>query len=168
MKKLSNQLKPKVKNIYRIIDKPQKQRFDNYCQNHNIQKIKMLWHGSRNENMFSIISTRLKLRPNARITGKMFGQGIYFAPSSMKNFNYTSYRGTTWGNGSSDTAYMALYATAYGEPLNVTQSRSYTQAELNLLHKNCVHAHAGAQLRNDEIVFYNEDAMLLMYLVEFE
>lgn len=36
------------------------------------------------------------------------------------------------------------------------------------LHCNCVHAHAGSQLLNDEIIFYNESAMLLNYIVEFK
>ena len=57
--------------------------------------------------------------PDAIITGKMFGNGVYFAPSSMKSWNYTSYRGTSWANGDADVAFMGLYATAYGTPKDV-------------------------------------------------
>ena len=60
----------------------------------DIHQVKQLWHGSRNENWFSILENGLQLNPNAIITGKMFGKGIYFAPSSNKSWNYTSYRGT--------------------------------------------------------------------------
>lgn len=62
---------------------------------------------------------------------------------------------------------MGLYATAYGKPYDVTTAGRYTQKFLNQNHCNCVHAHAGSQLYNDEIVFYDENAMLLNYIVEF-
>ena len=47
-------------------------------------------------------------------------------------------------------------------------SESFSQNKLKNLHCNCVHAHAGSQLLNDEIIFYNESAMLLNYIVEFK
>lgn len=165
--RLSNQLKPKVKMVYRVVDKPQQEKFDKYLKENEIKTVKRFWHGSRNENWFSIISTRLKLHPNAVITGKMFGDGIYFAPSSMKSFNYTSYRGTSWARGSSDVGFMGLFATAYGAPEDVYDAHRYTSKILKEKGKSCVHAHAGSSLLNDEIVFYSEDAMVLQYLVEF-
>ena len=85
----------------------------------------------------------------------------------MKSWNYTSFRGTSWAKGSSDTAFMGLYAVAYGKPLDVEHHRSYTQAMLDKEGKNCVHAHKGAELLNDEIIFYSEKAMVLNYIVEF-
>ena len=109
----------------------------------------------------------LKLHPDAPITGKMFGQGIYFAPSSEKSWGYTSYHNSYWANGNDDTAIMGLYATAYGNPLDVNTNAYYTDEALRKKGKDCVHAHAGTQLRRDEIIFYNEDAMVLNYIVEF-
>lgn len=162
---LNPQLHNKVKNIYRIIPQNQQKRFNAYLKANKIKKVMQLWHGSHNENWLSIVENGLKLRPNAIITGKMFGHGIYFAPSSMKSWNYTSFRGTTWANGTSNTGFMALYATAYGEPLDVYTAQSFSQNTIG--GKNCVHAHAGAALRNDEIVYYSEDAMVINYLVEF-
>ncbi len=167
LEKLSPCLQPKVTQIYRVIHKDHKKRFDNYVKNNNIKTIKQFWHGSKNENWFSIAVNGLQLNPNAAITGKMFGYGIYFAPSSMKSWGYTSFYGTRWAHGSSDTGFMGLYATAYGKPENVTCAKNFTQSYLKQLDKNCVHAHAGAQLLNDEIIFYNEDATLLQYIVEF-
>ena len=89
----------------------------------------------------------------------------YFAPKATKSWNYTSYHNTYWARGNSDTAFMGLYATAYGNPLDCTCAHHYIKAELG--DKNCVHAHAGTQLRNDEIIFYDEAAVLLQYIVEF-
>lgn len=85
----------------------------------------------------------------------------------MKSWNYTSFRGTSWAHGRSNTGFMGLYVTAYGNPNNVYDAHSFTQKGLTQNGYNCVHAHAGSSLRNDEIVFYSEDAMLLQYIVEF-
>lgn len=166
-KHLSASLQSKIKNIYRVIDKKKKARFDAYLKDDHIKKVKCFWHGSRNENWLSIILNGLKLNPNAVITGKMFGQGIYFASSSDKSWGYTSYHGTRWARGTQNTAFMGLYATAYGNPYDVTCAGNYSQRFLDAQHKNCVHALAGSQLYNDEVVFYDEDAVLLNYIVEF-
>ena len=165
---LYEDLKPKVKNIYRVIPKKQKEIFDNYIAENNIQTIKELWHGSKNENWLSIIKNSLMLYPDATITGKMFGDGIYFASNIRKSLNYTSLSGSYWANGTSYIGYMGLFATAYGEPYIVKYAHSYTEQDLLKANKNCVHAVAGEQLQNDEIIFYNESAVLLNYIVEFE
>lgn len=168
LKHLNDTLRPKVRNIYRVIAKRQKERFNKYLEDNHIRKVKQLWHGSRNENWLSIVSNGLMLRPNAVITGKMFGDGIYFAPSPSKSWGYTSSYGSYWARGTSDTAFMGLYACAIGTPLDVTCAHRYDQTYLKSIGKNCVHAHAGTQLRNDEIVFYDEAAILLNYIVEFD
>lgn len=166
---LSDSLKPKVKNVYRVIPQKQQADFNAYLKKHKIKTVKQLWHGSRNCNWMSIIQNSLSLNPDAVITGKMFGNGIYFAPSSMKSWNYTSYRGTSWAHGNSDTAFMGLYAVAYGKPYDVDTWSSRADYKKETLDGgyDCLHAHAGASLRNDEIVFYDEAAMVLNYIVEF-
>lgn len=166
---LSSALHGKVKQIYRVIPNVQKKRFDGYITEHQIQNVRLLWHGSRNENWLSIIKNSLLLNPDAIITGKMFGQGIYFAPSSQKSWNYTSYQGTCWANGDSNTAFMGLYAVAYGKPYDVNSWDSCADyRKMTYDHGcNCLHAHAGTALHNDEIVFYDEAAVLLDYIVEF-
>lgn len=169
MRHLSDKLKPHVKNIYRVVPKAQKKVFNDYIKSRKIDGVKMLWHGSRNENWMSIVQNSLQLNPNAIVTGKMFGHGIYFAPSSLKSWNYTSYRGTYWAGGSSDTAFMGLYAVAYGKPYDVDSWSSAVNYERETARRgcDCLHAHAGISLKNDEIVFYSESAVLLNYIVEF-
>lgn len=169
LKHLSPSLKPKVKRIFRVIPKEQKKQFNDYLKKRNIKTVKMLWHGSRNENWMSIIRNSLLLNPNAVITGKMFGCGIYFAPSSMKSWNYTSFRGTTWAGGRSNTAFMGLYAVAYGKPMEVDTWDCTADYKASVIRQgyDSLHAHAGTNLRADEIVLYNEAAVLLNYIVEF-
>lgn len=168
LSKLSPALKSKAKAVYRVIPKAHRERFNLYLKEHKIKTVKQFWHGSRNQNWMSIIRNGLLLDPDAIITGKMFSDGIYFAPSSEKSWNYTSYRGTSWANGQDDHAFMGLYATAYGTPYDVHTwtSKDWKQDTLN--HgADCLHAHAGTSLRSDEIVFYNESAVVLNYIVEF-
>jgi len=170
LRHLSDILKPKVDKVYRVIPHAQKARFDAYIKEHNISAVKQMWHGSRNENWMSIVQKSLMLNPDAVITGKMFGAGIYFAPSSLKSWNYTSYRGTTWASGHSDTGIMGLYAIGYGKPYDVYSHSSYTDYRRETINGgyDSLHAHKGSMLLNDEIVLYNEAAILLQYIVVFK
>lgn len=63
--------------------------------------------------------------------------------------------------------YDMTYLHRYGA-YDVSSSYHFTKAELNRLHADCVHAHAGTALRNDEIIFFDENAMVLNYIVEFQ
>ena len=168
MRHLADGLDQKVVEIYRVIDKAKKANFDDYLKTHHIKKVKQFWHGSRNENWLSIMMNGLQLNPNAYITGKMFGQGIYFAPRAQKSFGYTSCEGSYWARGTSKTGFMGLYATAYGNPLMVNSSGRYTQQYVEGRGANCVHATpANTGLRNEEVVYYDEHAMVLNYIVKF-
>lgn len=165
---LGDTLKGKVKRVWRIKPHAQEKRFADYCKRHGIKRIRKFWHGSRNENWASIILNGLELHPNARITGKMFGDGIYFAPSPAKSFNYTSYQGTYWAHGTSSTGIMGIYATAYGDPYEPTSYGGNCEPAMKASGKDCVHALASKTgLRNDEVVFFSENAMCINYLVEF-
>ena len=110
----------------------------------------------------------LKLHPDAPITGKIVrGKVSTSLHLQKKSWGYTSYHNSYWANGNDDTAIMGLYATAYGNPLDVNTNAYYTDEALRKKGKDCVHAHAGTQLRRDEIIFCNENAMVLNYIVEF-
>ena len=148
-------------------------RFEEFCEKENITNKKFLWHGSRNENWWSIINTGLVLRPtNAVITGKLYGNGIYFAPKAQKSLGYTSINGSYWARGNDNSGFMALMEVAYGKPYDVYSFDSkyydfnYAKLQNACVGANCLHAHAGSMLRNDEIVIYREEQCTIRYLVE--
>lgn len=150
-------------------------RFDKFVLNNNIKDIRLLFHGSRNENWWSIIQSGLVLRPtNAVITGKMFGYGIYYAPKARKSLGYTSLTGSYWTKGNSSSGFMALMDVAYGKPYDVYSFDSrYYKFDYNELQRtcpgaNCLHAHEGSMLRNDEIIIYKEEQCTIRYLVELK
>lgn len=165
--------KDKFYQAWRVTNQKTQDRFDKFVKESYIKDCRLFWHGSRNENWWSIINTGLVLRPtNAIITGKMFGYGIYYAPKARKSLGYTSISGSYWARGNSSSAFMALMDVAYGKPYDVyTFSSEYYDFNYDRLQKkspgaNCLHAHAGNMLRNDEIIVYKEDQSTIKYLVE--
>jgi len=166
------ELRDKFRNAWCVINNKTQARFDHFVAQNNIDNKKLLWHGSRNENWWSIIGTGLVLRPNAVITGKMFGDGIYFAPSAKKSFGYTSFSGSYWARGNSPFGYMSLFDVAYGIPYDVYDRGYFSDMNYEKLQQkkkgaHSLHAHAGAGLYNDEIIVYKENQITIKYLVEF-
>lgn len=104
----------------------------------------------------------------------MFGYGLYYAPKAQKSIGYTSLQGSYWTSGGSKNGFMALMQVAYGKPYNVDRFDSkYYNFNYEALQKacpgaNCLHAHAGEMLRNDEIIVYKEEQCSIKYLIELE
>lgn len=163
----------KFHQAWRVVNNKTQKRFDEFVAKEKITDTRLFWHGSRNENWWSIINTGLVLRPtNAVITGKMFGYGIYYAPKARKSLGYTSLNGSYWARGNSNSAFMALMDVAYGTPYDAYSFDSkFYGFNYEILQKekpgaNCLHAHAGNMLRNDEVIVYKEDQSTIKYLVE--
>ena len=172
IKKLMAESSHRFRKAWKVTNIETQKNFDEYIKNNNLinKDVKLLFHGSRNENWMSIISTGLKIRPtNAIYTGSMFGDGIYFAPKCAKSIGYTS--SGYWTKGNESVCYMALFDVAYGKP-HVVYSHDSSCYSLNydkIKNKgcNCLHAKADkGMLRNDEIVFYNTNQVTIKYLIE--
>ena len=158
---------------WRVDNISTRKKYEEFIKAYNIKNTKLLFHGSRTENWFSILKTGLKIRPtNAITTGAMFGFGSYFSPKCQKSIGYTSLGGSYWAGGKDNVAYMALFDTAYGKPYNVYNfdSKYYSMSFDKLpVGCNCLHAHAGnGMLRNDEIVYYKTEQMTIKYLIEIK
>lgn len=159
---------------WRVRNIATQKRFDDFCEKEGITTCKLLWHGSRNENWWSIINTGLMIRPsNAVYTGSMYGDAIYAAPKARKSLGYTSLNGSYWTKGNDNFGLMAIMDFAYGKPYDVYSfDGKYYKFNYEKLQKecpgaNCLHAHGGTgMLRNDEIVFYNVEQCTIKYLVE--
>ena len=174
IKTLMKESADKFRKAWRVTNLKTQERFDGFVKENDIKDTRLLFHGSRSENFWSIIKTGLVLRPtNAVITGKMFGYGCYYAPKCAKSIGYTSLSGSYWAKGGNNTAYMALFDVAYGTPYDVYNFDSkYYNLDYSKLQQfkpgaNCLHAHADkGMLRNDEIVVYKEEQMTIKYLIE--
>lgn len=174
IKTLMKESADKFRKAWRVTNLKTQDRFDKFVADNNIKDTRLLFHGSRSENWFSIIKTGLMIRPsNAVYTGSMFSDGIYFAPKCAKSIGYTSLSGAYWTRGGNNTAYMALFEVAYGTPHVIYQhDSSCYHLNYDVLQKktpkcHCLHAKADrGMLRNDEIVFYRNDQMTIKYLIE--
>ena len=174
IKSLMNESATKFRRAWRITNKATQERFDKFVQENNITDTRLLFHGSRNENWWSIAKTGLMIRPsNAVYTGSMFGNACYFAPKCQKSIGYTSLSGSYWAHGGENAAYMALFEDAYGTPHVIYQhdsscySLNYDFLQRQNPKCHCLHAKADkGMLRNDEIVFYRSDQMTIKYLIE--
>lgn len=138
---------------------------------------RLLWHGSRNENWWSIINQGLKIRPsNAVHTGSMFGDGLYFADKAKKSYGYTSSSHACYVRGNANVVFMALYSVLTGNELCTETNRDFYNMTFDKLrgitdtkgrHYHSVSALAGSQLRNNEIIVYNPSQVTIQYLVMF-
>ena len=170
----------KLKRAWRCRNHKRDGEFDDYLAVHKLKNddrtVKYYWHGTRTENVFSIMANGLQLNPsNAHVTGKMFGYGIYSAPKASKSLNYTSLSGSYWAGGSDNVGYMFLNAVITGHKLT-TQNQyangiylaTMTGDKFNSQFANyhSVYAKAGTSLRNDEIIVYNQGQVASRYLVE--
>ena len=160
-----------IQNVYRIENRKTRKAFNDYVLAKGITNVQELFHGSRTENFASILTEGLRLNPNAVITGKMFGQGIYFAPSARKSIGYTSVSGSYWASGHDAKGYLAVYDVAVGKTLDVStygNYGTYTERDMKRHGTDSLYAHKGTMLRNDEVIVYNEAAATIRFLIEIE
>lgn len=163
----------KYKNAWFVKNRNTAKRFQDFCEMEDLSEsngICHLFHGSRNENFWSILTNGLTINPqNVVITGKMFGNGTYFATDADKSLGYTSYRNSYWAHGCSDVGYLAICKVATGKQYNLNSSQNdltWKKLQQRCPGAHCVWAHAGASLYRDEIIVYQDCQSTIEYLVE--
>ena len=175
IKKELGEISDRFYQAWKVINIRTQEKFDKFITNEKIKDSRLLFHGSRSENFWSIINSGLVLRPTGVvINGKMFGNGCYFSPTARKSLGYTSISGSRWVSGNANSGFMALFDVAYGKPYNVhsfdSKYYNFNYEELQKVCKgaNSLHAHKGQMLYNDEIIVYKEDQMTIKYLIELK
>jgi poly [ADP-ribose] polymerase 2/3/4 len=133
----------------------------------------LLWHGTRNENVISILQKSLQIRPaNAIHTGSMFSDGIYFANKVTKAMGYTSITGSYWSNGKSSYGYLFVFEVAVGNQKHIYKHDNscyhITNESLRNEGFDSLYVHGGYDLRNDEFVVYCKSKCNIKYIVEIK
>lgn len=149
----------KVKKVFSLRIGPMA---DDFEQTSNMTNLMELWHGTSTANILSILKSGLHVTPpsTANITGKMFGQGVYFAKDSTKSLNYSF---GAWSGQRNSSCYMFLGNVRLGKYYE-THSGWGTYPVKGY---DSVWAKAGRSLRNDEFIVYNRNQCNLTYLIEF-
>jgi poly [ADP-ribose] polymerase len=122
-----------------------------------------LWHGTRVGNLLSILKSGFVI-PHAsapHVTGRMFGNGVYFSDQSTKSLNYAC---GYWAGTREDVCYMFLCDVAMGRAYT---PRSWTEG-FPVQGYDSVFAKAGLSgVINNEMVVFDIAQINPRYLVEF-
>lgn len=129
--------------------------------------VRELWHGTRAHNLLSILKSGLIIpRENGSIhvTGRMFGNGIYFSDQSTKSLNYAY---GYWDGGAKDNrCYMFLADVAMGNPWHPDRTGSSVKPPAG---HDSIFARGGRDIvQNNEMIVFRTSQVNLKYLVEFE
>lgn len=160
----------KFKEAYEVKNLNTHAQYDKHVAKAKNNKQELFWHGSRNENWWSILTTGLLIRPsNAVHSGSMFGDGIYFADKFRKSYGYTSGRNSYYARGNSNEAILALYSVHVGEQKKIQKHTSdcykLSHAVLAKTGHDSVFALGGIDLINNEYIVYQSQQSTVKYLV---
>lgn len=141
--------------------------FENFSQaKSNLGNVKELWHGTNVANVLSILSKGLFVPPTSgssiRVTGRMFGNGVYFSNQSTKSLNYST---GFWGGGRSAKSYMFLADVVLGKEFHPTSYGPQTAARKS--HDSIFVNPRTAGVLNNEVIVWNTHQIMLKYLCEF-
>jgi poly [ADP-ribose] polymerase len=129
-----------------------------------VGNVERLWHGTTDANLLSLLKSGYivpRHGGSARITGRMFGDGVYFSNQSTKSLNYAT---GFWGGGASGRTFMLLNDVATGRRYHPRSSFSgrppagYDSAWIEP---------GTAGVRNHECIVYDPAQCRPVYLAEF-
>lgn len=179
IKKAMGDSADKFYKAWRVNNKETEQIYQKFIKENNIGNIKLLCHGSKNQNWFNIIRAGLKIRPTGVVTtGAMWGLGEYwsnpekFHGGVKKSIGYTSLNGY-WTREHQNCGFIAFFDVALGESEEAWEHESkYYNYNLKVLHSHnsnywSLFCHGNTNsLRNDEIIVYTDKQATIRYLVE--
>ena len=123
-----------------------------------------LWHGTRAHNVLSILKGGLIIPTSAggyTITGRMFGDGLYFSDQSSKSLNYAY---GYWSGSRDNNCFMFLADVAMGR--SHTPSGPTGRLPPGFDSMFAVGGRSGVQ--NNEMIVYKLPQAHLSYLCEFD
>lgn len=164
-------------NAWKITNKKTEDRFNAFVERNDLKKdgVSHLFHGSRNENFWSIITNGLTINPiGVVICGKAYGQGTYFAPAACKSLGYTSRSGSKWANGTQNTGLLGIYKVATGSKQQRYNGShgcdsSITWKKLQNIQPGAFCTWAESRWSGfmmDEVIVYQDAQSTIEYLVE--
>jgi poly [ADP-ribose] polymerase len=125
--------------------------------------VRELWHGTRASNLLSMLKSGFYIPPSnaPHVTGRMFGNGVYFSDQSTKALNYAY---GYWSGQRETNCFMFLCDVAMG--------REYTppgpSSNLPMSGYDSTFAKAGqSSVANNEMIVYKTCQVNPRYLIEF-
>ena len=123
-----------------------------------------LWHGTKASNLLSILKVGMIIPPTSsgHVTGRMFGDGLYFSDQSTKSLNYAT---NFWGGGGrTDRLFMFLVDVAMGKQHT---PRGYGSGRIPAGYDSCYAKGGSSGVYNNEMIVYRTSQANPTFLVEF-
>ena len=182
----------KLKNVYEICNLYDKKFLNNFEKlTEEKGNVHEYWHGSRNYNLLSILKNGLIIpKANAfNVTGRMFGDGVYFSSQSTKSLNYSQGYWDRNNHSIDNNCFMFLADVIMGKVFEASHKQAKEDYENGKLGnkrsgiypikgydsviarggvKNVIHYGGISHLQNDEMIVFNLEQIKLKYLCEFE
>lgn len=151
-----------IKKIFKVSIATMSDAFEN--DGKKVGGIMELWHGTKASNLLSILKSGLiipKSHGSIQVTGRMFGDGVYFSDQSTKSLNYAY---GYWDGKYQDNCFMFLADVAMGR--YYVPSHSFSGGCPAGF--DSTWAQAGkSSVMNNEMIVYRLGQINLTYLVEF-
>ncbi|MBC8141177.1 MAG: WGR domain-containing protein [Armatimonadetes bacterium] len=150
-----------VKRVFRVDIPAMTQAYNE--RGAKLSGVQELWHGTRAGNLLSILKGGFMIPPSnaPHCTGRLFGNGVYFANSSTKSLNYAY---GYWGGGArDDNCFMFLADVAMGKHYVPTYGEKLPKAGFDSTWAQ--KAKSGVQ--NDELIVYRTEQVCPRFLIEF-
>lgn len=150
-----------VKRVFSIEIGSMRRAFEEEGQ--KVGNVRELWHGTRASNLLSILKSGFFIPPSnaPHVTGRMFGNGVYFSDQSTKSLNYAC---GYWDGRREDNCFMFLCDVAMGNAFTPSGPSSHLPAP------GCdsTFAQAGKSgVANNEMIVYKTCQINPRFLVEF-
>jgi len=152
-----------IKKVFTVDISTMKESFDSYGA--KLPNIMELWHGTKAANLLSILKSGLiipKSHGSIAVTGRMFGDGVYFSDQSTKSLNYAY---GYWSSGGVDNnCFMFLANVAMGN--YYVPNGPFSGGCKSGYDSTWAQAHKSG-VANNEMIVYKLNQCNLTYLVEF-
>lgn len=153
----------RFKDAYKVIHKNEPE-FINHLTNSKYKITKLLIHGSRSQNILSILKSGLQIRPTgAYYSGSAYGDGLYHADKLEKSLGYC---------GSSKDKFIMLQEVHVGNQYEYVgrnkhdkPNNFFTKDYLANIGYDSVFAKGGNDLLNNEYIVYSPQQTVLKYLL---
>lgn len=153
--------------VYNVTHKTGQEKFDTWLKQQDNKNVELLFHGTRNPNVFSILKSGLLIRPTnaVSIAGDAYGLGVYHSAHFQKSLGYTGY--------DSDKIFF-IQSVHMGKPYEYSgwyrDGKDISRNEMNYpsLKKkgyDSLFVKPGDGLQNSEYIVYNSDQTVTSFLL---
>ena len=160
----------RIHKCFKVTHNHTQKKFDDWVDSQKDKSTELLFHGTRNANVFSILKSGLLVRPSNAVTfaGSAYGDGVYHSSHTAKSLGYTGYdtdklffiQNVHMGN-------YYEYSGYYRDNKDISRNQMNYKG-LNNLGYDSLFVKPGDGLLNSEYIVYKSEQTTTNYLVWFK